>query len=1032
MPAASRRLLILSAREIEALYGLPRFTEADRALYFEWSPAEQEAIDAVHTFSAALHLALQLGHFKAKAQFFVYEWEAVLDDIRHLLAHHFPDRELADVKPLSKPTRLLQQRTILDLYGSQVCDKTAKADLEQKAQQLARCSTQPLYILRETLQYLANRRIVAPGYTFLQDLVGRTVTEERQRLTQLLDQALTSTVTQRLDDLLQAKEGVYRISTLKQEPRDFSYQALRQEVMRRQVFQPLHEFAQTFLAAADLSNESVKYYAARVPFYTVYKLQRLPAATARLYLVCFAYQRFRQINDHLVEAFIYLVDRYEKEAKQAAKEAAQQALDEADGQLEAAGQVLALFIDPSIADDLPFEAVRAKAFGWLDRERFPQVADYLRRVEFDPVGFEWAYYTTLSLTFKRNLRHVFAELDFAGRVEDAPLLEAVVFLQNLRRQGKSPRQAKPATFPTALIPKKLRGHLFVVPQPKDPRTPQGLDVDRYEFLVYRLLRNALEAGDLYVKNSTEYRRLEDDLISEARWRNPEIVLDEIGAPLLMAPIEETLAVFREALDTRFRSVNARIAQGENQHIKVYPAGRHKRPWTLDYPEPEEPVQPPFYRTLPGVGIADVLWFVANRTGFLKAFTHVLDRYVKQPPDPRYLLADLVALGTHMGLRKMAEVSGLGWPSLTGTARNYLRLETLQAANGAISNGIAGLPLFPYFDIEEVRHSSSDGQRLETQIETFNARHSRKYFGLKKGVTAYTLVANHVPINAKIIGTHEHESHFVFDLLYNNMTEIRPERHSTDTHGTNQVNFWILMVFGYQFAPRYRDLHKKMDTLIGFHPPSHYADDLIKPARQVFEGLIVREWPNIQRLMASLAQKDVTQATLIRKLNSFVRQNQTKKALWELDGLCRTLYILDYIDDVGLRQNVQKALNRGEAYHRFRRAIAYVNGGKFRVKTEAEQHLWNECSRLLANAIIYYNTALLSRIYEQQQAAGDVAALDLIKAISPIAWQHINLFGNLDFNAAASNLDLEALAARYADPEYWRQGWSDDPEDPPLH
>jgi hypothetical protein len=28
--------------------------------------------------------------------------------------------------------------------------------------------------------------------------------------------------------------------------------------------------------------------------------------------------------------------------------------------------------------------------------------------------------------------------------------------------------------------------------------------------------------------------------------------------------------------------------------------------------------------------------------------------------------------------------------------------------------------------------------------------------------------------------------------------------------------------------------------------------------------------------------------------------------------------------------------RGEAYHRFRRAIAYVNTGKFRLKTEAEQ------------------------------------------------------------------------------------------------
>jgi TnpA family transposase len=177
------------------------------------------------------------------------------------------------------------------------------------------------------------------------------------------------------------------------------------------------------------------------------------------------------------------------------------------------------------------------------------------------------------------------------------------------------------------------------------------------------------------------------------------------------------------------------------------------------------------------------------------------------------------------------------------------------------------------------------------------------------------------INAKVIGTHEHESHYVYDLLHNNTTDIKPERHSTDTHGTNQVNFWILHVFGYRFAPRYRDLYKRMDTLVGFMHPNHYKDFLIKPVRKVFDSLICKEWPNVQRIVASLAQKDVTQATIVRKLASYRRQNQTKKALWELDNICRTLYILDFIDDEALRQRVQKALNRGEAYHRFRRAIA---------------------------------------------------------------------------------------------------------------
>jgi hypothetical protein len=146
---------------------------------------------------------------------------------------------------------------------------------------------------------------------------------------------------------------------------------------------------------------------------------------------------------------------------------------------------------------------------------------------------------------------------------------------------------------------------------------------------------------------------------------------------------------------------------------------------------------------------------------------------------------------------------------------------------------------------------------------------------------------------------------------------------------------------------------------------------------------------------------VTQATVVRKLASYARQNQTCKALWELENICRTIYILDFIDDVELRRSVQRALNRGEAYHRFRRAVAYVNGGRFRVKTEAEQQVWNECSRLIANAVIYYNTALLSRVYGQKQAAGDQAAMEAIKGMSPVAWQHVNLIGNRTYALTAA-------------------------------
>ena len=111
----------------------------------------------------------------------------------------------------------------------------------------------------------------------MQDLVGRTVSGERRRITHLLGQALKPPVEQQLAALLVADEGMYRISVLKHEPKDFSYGELRQEVERRKFFQPLYEFGQVFLASAGLSNESVKYYASLVQFYTVYKLQRMPS-----------------------------------------------------------------------------------------------------------------------------------------------------------------------------------------------------------------------------------------------------------------------------------------------------------------------------------------------------------------------------------------------------------------------------------------------------------------------------------------------------------------------------------------------------------------------------------------------------------------------------------------------------------------------------------------------------------------------------------------------------------------------------------
>ncbi|NJO84322.1 MAG: Tn3 family transposase [Blastochloris sp.] len=561
-------------------------------------------------------------------------------------------------------------------------------------------------------------------------------------------------------------------------------------------------------------------------------------------------------------------------------------------------------------------------------------------------------------------------------------------------------------FPARWIPVRLKRYLYH----EEADGTKRLNADRYEFLVYQQVCNGLKAGNIVCRSSVQFRSLADDLLSDEQWREKERILAALNLPGLRQPIRELLAALKEQLERRIQEVNGRIANGENADVRVTRRGEHQR-WTLAYPEGSEAGQRPALRHRAAGRSASGARLAEAGCGMLSALTHVVSRYQKQRPEPAVLYACLMAWGTNMGLGRMGEISDLPTHVLMRASESYLRPETLRAANDLVCNAIAALPIARHYDLNGLIHSSSDGQKFETAIPTFNARHARKYFGLRKGIVANTLVAGNIPVNAQVIGAHDHESHYVLDLLLNNTTTVQPAIHSTDTHGTNELNFALLHVFGYQFAPRYRQIQKKIRTsLCGFQHPKQYAELLLRPTRKLNIELIISEWDNLLRLFASLALKTTHQSIIVRKLSSYGPQNRTKRALLEFDSIFRSLHLLEFVDSPPLRQNVQRALNRGENYHQLRKAIAYANFGKLRYRTEEEQQLWSECSRLLANCIIYYNAAILSRVLEERRAAGDLAGVEQLSQVAPIAWQHINFYGRYEFTSRVAPIDLERVVA----------------------
>ncbi|MBC8162873.1 MAG: Tn3 family transposase [Roseiflexaceae bacterium] len=105
------------------------------------------------------------------------------------------------------------------------------------------------------------------------------------------------------------------------------------------------------------------------------------------------------------------------------------------------------------------------------------------------------------------------------------------------------------------------------------------------------------------------------------------------------------------------------------------------------------------------------------------------------------------------------------------------------------------------------------------------------------------------------------------------------------------------------------------------------------------------------------------------------------------------------------------MNRGENYHQLRRAVADANFGKLRFKAEDEQVLWSECSRLITNCIISYNATILSRLLQQHEVAENAPGTVKLAQISPVAWQHINLYGRYEFTRTSAPIDVDTIVER---------------------
>ncbi len=952
----SERLAVLNSAEQEALYSLPDFDDTQRLEFLALDESELALACSRQGLPAQIYCIHQIAYFKAKHLFFRFGWSDVKDDSNFILSRYFHGESLPDQSP-TKHERYAQREKICALYGYRPWSSSLSAQLEQQAAHIVHRDVTPGFVATELIIWLNAHKIIRPGYTTLQELVRKALSDERQRLERILAERLDDTMIAKLEKLTERDDTLSRLAVLRQDARDFGWRQMLHEREKRAILEPLHRKACDILPVLNISQQNLLYYASLANFYTVYDLRNLKPEQTRLYLLCYAWVRYRQFSDNLVDAMFFHMKQLEDESRSVAKQLMADVQEKHRRETSKIGRLLSLYVDDSVPDPTTFGEVRRRAWKIMPREALKSTAQRMSVKPVSKLALQWQAVDGMTALIRRHLRPLYLSLDLTSVVQDSPWAEALHWLRIVFSKKQTLLQRPLEECPPETLPARLRPYLLEYGEDGEPT---GLNAGRYEFWLYRQIRKRFQSGEFHLNDSLRHRHLSDELVPEGEQAT---VLAEMNIPFLQKPIKAQLRALSTELHRQWKAFNRELKQGKLVHLE-YDKETQKLTWHKSVVSRHKAQEKRFYEQLPFCDVTDVFRFVNGQCRFLPAMKPLQPRYAKKEADADSLMAVIVAQAMNHGNHVMARTSDIPFHVLETTYEQYLRLASLLTANDCITDAIEALPIFPHYSFDpETLYGAVDGQKFGVERPTVKARYSRKYFGRGKGMVAYTLLCNHIPINGYLIGTNDYEGHHVFDIWYRNTSEVKPTAITGDMHSINKANFALLNWFGLRFEPHFTDLNKQLQELYCTRDPSAYKKCLIQPAGQIDLNLITREKSNLERIVATLGLKEMTQGTLIRKLCTYTTTNPTRQAIFEYDRLVRSIYTLKYLRDPQLERNIRRSQNRIESYHQLRAAVAKVGGKKeLTGKNDIETEISNQCGRLISNAIIYYNSAILSRSY----------------------------------------------------------------------
>lgn len=563
---------------------------------------------------------------------------------------------------------------------------------------------------------------------------------------------------------------------------------------------------------------------------------------------------------------------------------------------------------------------------------------------------------------------------FHSRRRHDPLLAAIATLKLLYTEG---RRVLPDRVPVGHLTKSERELIF-----EDGKPDRRL----YEIATLAHLRDRLSSRDVWVEGSRSFRPIDEHLISKPVF----VVLKEENKLGLGVQSDGAawLAEVRQMMEFRLKQLAWRARYGKLEGVRMENGTLIVTPHASDIPAVAEALKAEITEMYPLVEVPDLLREVHEWTGFADQFTHV--RTGDAPQNISAMLAGVLADGTNLGPKRMAGASkGISAHQIGWMRSFHARSETYRAAQACVTDAHTRHPHSRLWG--DGTTASSDGQFFRASDRAARRGDINLHYSNEPGTKFYSGLSDQYGYFSILpISPTESEAIYVLDGLFDHDTILEIEELFTDTGGASDHVFALFALVGKRFAPRLRNIKdRKFHTFEKADAHPALANHIGAP---INTALILEHWEDLLRLAASITTRTVAPSMILKRLSASSRSSDLAKALRELGRIERTLFMIEWYSSPALRRRCQAGLNKGEAAHKLKRAVFFHERGEIRDRSFDGQAFRASGLNLVVSAIVHWNTVYLSRATAHLRHQGRNIPDELLKHVSPLSWEHINLTG----------------------------------------